>query len=282
MSSNKVTIFLQGGLGNQLFQYAFGLRLANKHKLDVRYSTILLDLKLPGVTKRSFALHGLLENHKIVGFLKSLLLLMLSQLNKKYLINDKNYKEINKVKYVIGYFQDYEVVEENWNEIEYRMGKSQLYAELVNVNSSVEKYIGIHVRRGDYISSDSANKYHGLLSNEYFVKSVKLCQKQEKLNSIKIVTDDETAVIDLIRDLQKDQNEVKVYNGNLVSDLKMLVNSKVLILSNSSFSWWAAFISSKKVGTKIFAPHPWVVTKNTNLTKLLPENWEKIERDSNE
>ena len=111
MSSNKVTIFLQGGLGNQLFQYAFGLRLANKHKLDVRYSTILLDLKLPGVTKRSFALHGLLENHKIVGFLKSLLLLMLSQLNKKYLINDKNYKEINKVKYVIGYFQDYEVVE---------------------------------------------------------------------------------------------------------------------------------------------------------------------------
>jgi hypothetical protein len=280
MSGNKVTIFLQGGLGNQLFQYAFGLRLTNKHKLNVRYSTILLDLKLPGVTKRNFALHGLVEKYEIVSFLKSLALLILSQMNKKYLINDKNYRDINKVKYVIGYFQDYEVVEENWNEIEYKMGESQFYSELLNVNSSVEKYIGIHVRRGDYVSLDSANKYHGLLSNKYFIKSVKMCQKRDQLNKIKIVTDDESDIVDLICDLQKNYNEVKVYNGDLVSDLKILINSKVLILSNSSFSWWAAFISSKKAGTKIFAPNPWVVAEDYKRSKLLPENWEKIERDS--
>ena len=39
--------------------------------------------------------------------------------------------------------------------------------------------------------------------------------------------------MELIGDLEKDQNEVKVYNGNLVSDLKMLINSKVLILIRS-------------------------------------------------
>ena len=116
-------------------------------------------------------------------------------------------------------------------------------------NSDVTKTKMLHIRRGDFIST-KANV--GLLRIEYFASKVK---KGEK--------------VIIFTDAKKDDPEIEGSFPNSVifgsdsldtwTSFSLLSHTSHLIASNSTFSWWAGFISLMRGGS-VTAPNPWTRT----------------------
>ena len=63
-------------------------------------------------------------------------------------------------------------------------------------------------------------------------------------------------------------------NDSTVKDFLLMISCKNFIISNSSFSWWAAYLSSNKEKT-VISPKYWI--NNLNETSdLIPSNWIKL------
>ena len=281
MSKNQVLIFLQGGLGNQLFQYNYGLDLRNNNKYDVKFSTLLLNLNLPGVTKRNYELQDLIDPQDFIKNFKSFFCFLMSRFTKKRVATDKSYQEIKDIKYVLGYFQDYLLVERNWDSLKKLMLESNKFKKLLTDREIESNDIGIHVRRGDYLSSDSAREYHGILNFNYYLNCVKKAALTNKFLRVKIVTDDSYNVLELINELKEIDLDSEIISRDSIEDLRELIDSSVLILSNSSFSWWAGFLSSKIHRSEIYVPDKWVAIDNSNYSRLIPPNWIKVKGEFN-
>jgi hypothetical protein len=115
--------------------------------------------------------------------------------------------------------------------------------------------VGIHYRRGDY----AGNSNYVQLGNEYYT------------NAFYGFTDFEDTVT-----RSDDSNYIKYAHGQTcgteIEDFISLAECKEHIISNSTFSWWAAYIS----GGKVVAPKEWFageLAKRCSTKDLLPENW---------
>tara|TARA_R110002020_G_scaffold201949_4_gene404882 strand:- start:395 stop:1159 length:765 start_codon:yes stop_codon:yes gene_type:complete len=103
-----------------------------------------------------------------------------------------------------------------------------------------------HVRRGDYTHTN----YHRCTPEGYFIRAQDIIKGEEsKPTTNLLITDD----IALIRNQFKD-NYVHIEGNNEIEDLYLLTRGKYFIGSNSTFSWWGAFLGDYKY--KIF-PKMW-------------------------
>lgn len=124
-----------------------------------------------------------------------------------------------------------------------------------------EDAICIHVRRGDYVNS----RHHFCLKAEYYFKAMDLIK-----GSYYVFSDD----IPYCKELFKDKNVNFVEGKDVFEDFYLMRQCKKFIIANSSFSWWAAWLS----GGETIAPKEWFVGVNKNLeTKdLYAEGWNVI------
>jgi hypothetical protein len=115
--------------------------------------------------------------------------------------------------------------------------------------------VGIHYRRGDYVG----NPNYVELGYEYYT------------NAFYGFTDFEDTVT-----RSDDSDSIKYAHGQTcgteIEDFISLAECKEHIISNSTFSWWAAYLSNGKV----VAPKEWFageLAKRCSTKDLLPENW---------
>ena len=57
-------------------------------------------------------------------------------------------------------------------------------------------------------------------------------------------------------------------------EMKLMSSCKHFVLSNSSFSWWAAWLATYKEKT-VIAPKKWFVSEKINTDDLIPQSWER-------
>lgn len=148
------------------------------------------------------------------------------------------------------YVQDYTYFDEYRDEIR------KLYGDGIG---KIDK-IAIHVRRGDYIDNPF---YVDLSKIDYYRRAI-----NEFPNEKFIVLSDDVAFCKKYF-MEIDKCEFSL--GDELEDLNMMASCKGIIMSNSSFSWWAAYLSNAKV---VIAPKEWHTDK-IERTKLLPE-WKII------
>ena len=170
---------IAGGLGNQMFQYAFGRHLSNKLNTDYRQEISFYDNQ--GVVVRQFALNKF-KNTKINLDLKNIS-------EQIYLVNEpQSFQNINldpKFGYFIdGYWQNenYFIESEDIIRQDFAIDeelKNDLYQKYPELTC---KTISLHVRRSDYIHMGK-NKD---VSNEYFIKK-KYSQNKNILKNFKIL-----------------------------------------------------------------------------------------------
>ena len=174
-------------------------------------------------------------------------------------INDSNYKEIlsnnylikNKIIYVDGFFQDFSIIDSN----------KDLLSEIIKpeediyTNSFLNADLTIHIRHlhhefgtldtnPNHQDQPNFNYYKNII-NTLNPKSIKIiCSSQENKNLIKI------------KDIYKDRvfHETK----DDIYDFFNILKSKNLILSNSSFSFWASILSEAK---NIYVPNMGIIKK---------------------
>ena len=284
---------LTGGLGNQMFQYACGLAVSLK--LGVPLGFYFYSAK--GNTKRNFELQAfnisqnyLLQDQKAFlniqiaaqqcfHFLTKRQLSFLPRIFKEYGFTYTT--EISSVKdnsLLIGYWQSEKYFTKIKSQIHNEFSlkepldsKNQKMLVLIQKTNSV----GIHVRRGDYVSSKVAAEFHGALSLEYYQQALSQIESSVQKPTYFIFSDD----LKWVQENLHFNGKKYFVDGNTgkdaYKDLHLLSNCKHNIIANSSFSWWGAWLNSdrKKI---IIAPKQWTKNQSVSTIDLIPPSWIQI------
>lgn len=275
-----------GGLGNQLFQYSFGLYLSKYFSKEVSYTDVGLSVKRN--TARRYMLKDLvvLRSKNRFTRLYIILIRLFSLLFSSLIIfesgpSDSPETRIGKSsKLLFGYFQNRRYVDAVTTELLSELKKSELFADVIPHTSKNE--IAVHMRYGDYAKSTTTKQTHGLTANSYYVQAVQLLLKSENdYNKIVIYSDEpEHALAEFTKEYGKSDISIVASNfSNEYDDLRGIASSKGIVISNSSFSWWAAWIGSNCIGSSVIAPRPWMAEPSAYDGNLISNDWVVLERE---
>jgi hypothetical protein len=120
--------------------------------------------------------------------------------------------------------------------------------------------VAVHVRRGDYLS---LAHIHPVLTTEYYISAMQYFEGE----TFTIFSDD----IEWCKNYLKGWNISYHSSEGDIEDFKIMSGFENFIIANSSYSWWAAYLSRS---TRVVAPKQWVLTETRN-DRLLPE-WMQI------
>jgi len=263
MYKNIVTSQLAGGLGNYLFQIAAAYSYALKHGKKPVFNTNL-----------SIKVHRGIECY-FDNILRSIE--KKDTVATQTTIGEQGF-QFTELPFVAngvaltGYFQSEKYFKEYEKEIKDLFSCPDHIKESINKRfpsmDSVES-CSIHVRRGDYVKLQDI---HPVQSMPYFMKAL---NKMPKDCSIFVFSDDIEWCKNSFPDMGERIHFVEGYSD--VEDLYLMSMCDHNIISNSTFSWWAAWLNDnpKKI---VVAPKKWFGPMNSHLdTKdIYPEKWEKI------
>ena len=109
-----------------------------------------------------------------------------------------------------------------------------------------DRYTSIHIRRGDYLKALHKHPFCGI---NYYLKAINLIGKNENF----IVVSDDIA---WCKNNIRLKNIIYVENTSPIIDLYIQSFCDNNILSNSSFSWWGAYLN-KNTNKKVIMPSLW-------------------------
>jgi hypothetical protein len=128
-----------------------------------------------------------------------------------------------------------------------------------------ESSICVHVRRGDYIAQSD---YHPVLKKEYYSEA--LCDMKGK---VFLFSDDYEWCRDNVSDLYPESTIVEKINPYV--SLCLMSRFKKFIIANSSFSWWAAWLSGE--ASDVVAPSIWFGKMMSHSTEdLYCKGWKIV------
>ncbi|MDD4899954.1 MAG: alpha-1,2-fucosyltransferase [Candidatus Omnitrophica bacterium] len=286
-----VIVKLTGGLGNQLFQYALGRKIAHLKAVELKLD--ISGFKTYKLHKYSLSHFNIIEEfasvHELARFNRKGLIPYLTERLKPYYKRcvvydrhhyfDKNIFKTNNDVYIDGYFQsekyfsDIEPILRN--EISFKVppeGENMRLAELVGKNTSVS----LHVRRGDYIRDPLTFKIHGVCSMDYYGEAVRLIAQRTTKPHFFIFSDDPCWAE---KNLNFDYPVTFVTHNNAdhnFEDLRLMSLCKHHIIANSTFSWWGAWLNANPEKI-VVAPKKWLNSPEFyDKRDLLPEPWIKV------
>lgn len=270
-----IIVRLKGGLGNQMFQYALGRSLALKNndelKLDINfYQSINL------AVKRFYSLNVFNIQAEVVNSSWTNFIFRLTKRFKEKSFNfSKNILSLNSGVYLDGYWQSPKYFEGFEDEIKKNFtlknpiaqNIQDLAGEIENTNS-----LCVHVRRGDYVG----NKNHETVDNEYYKKAIEYIKNHASVDKIYVFSDD----------IEWCKNNFKfafpaMFVGTEYAGEKgerhmfLMSKCKNFIIANSSFSWWAAWLSNSK-DKIVICPKQWFPDASIDTKDLIPKEWIRI------
>ena len=141
-----------------------------------------------------------------------------------------------------------------------------------NALSTAEKLrntesVGIHVRRGDYLNEPL---YKGICELDYYQKAIDIMEEKTSVDRYYIFSNDiNWCKENLVKLSSKPFEFIQNTGKRSYLDMFMMTQCKNLIIANSSFSWWGAYLNIHQ--KNIVAPQKWV-----NLPighKMQQDNW---------
>jgi hypothetical protein len=251
---------LQGGLGNQLFQWAYGKYLSE------RFSTELsLDLSFYqnqfGNTPRTFELTNL-PNLKVPERLSPSKPIV--YLNDDFTFKPIDYKS-NHDYFLNGFWQSEKYFKSVSNLIKLELSPTE--DKLNELSKKIEgNSISLHIRRTDYLTS---NGFHPTQTIQYYQDAIRLIGDYK---NIYIFSDD----IEWCKNNLTFKNTVFIEGQSNIEDLWLMSLCDNNVIANSSFSWWGAWLNNNP-NKIVVAPKLWFGEHTgINSGDIIPENWIKI------
>lgn len=282
--TRTVTVWILGGLGNQLFQYATGYALAKQSKARLR-----VDVSEFQGYARKLALESLgtvLDTTTTPNWARGFRRLR-HRIEKKWRGQTSRWYEKERS------FHWYELPQSGWEAI-YLKGywQSPKYFESVaetlrgqwdlsrfheaTLNETLREIqrpgsVSVHIRRGDYATNPAALATHGLLEKEYYDRAVRLIQAMVPQSHFHVFSDDPNEA----SKIAQGWTNVTVHpSRSQEHDLWLMSSCQHKILANSTFSWWGAWLSRRS--GEIIAPRKWFARPRllrTPVDDLYPEGW---------
>ncbi len=296
---NVVLLKLNGGLGNQMFQYALAYIIALKHNSQLLLDKELFKLteKTPGHTPRNFELgvFGIDEpsasKEDILYFEQlSLIYKIRRELNLNYpeMRYENNFSFDNKIKkskppvYLRGFFQSFKYFKGHEDDLRtlFKFSEDKLddenkvFLEKIKLSRSAS----IHIRRGDYVEDKITQKFHGNCSRDYYDQAIsKILEFDEEVEFF-FFSDDIKWVENEFKNFRIRKTFIGSNAGkNSWKDMLLMSQCSHNIIANSSFSWWAAWLN-KNNSKKVIAPKRWFNNpeKEQYSFDLIPHEWNRI------
>jgi len=295
-----IIVRLEGGLGNQMFQYALGKSLShfqsNELKLDI---TSLLDNTNPEKVLRDYSLD--IFNLKVDFASKEDLKIVL---NKEY-----NFFERQKIKWLYGnkipFFYKNEYYERELYKYDPYIFKSRknvyitgywqhpnyfsaidkiLINDFSFKNTNNEKFINLkneilqsesvalNIRRADLVHNKNANEFMGVMPLSYYEQSIRHILKKKPNSKFFIFSDDLEWCKKSFKNLKNSYIVENDYYGYKFSDCLYLMSScNNFIIPNSTFAWWAVWLN-KNNERIIVQPRQWVRDNNIDTSGIVFKN----------
>jgi Glycosyl transferase family 11 len=282
---------LSGGLGNQMFQYAAGLRLAIVHQTQLKFDVGLLDVP-SDATPRIYELdrfaisaqratpqetEALLAKRPVAARI-SQRLDRRAAARERHFHYDPAVARLPDETCLEGYWQSEryfaDVAARVRQEFSFRSAPSGRNAELAR-EIAARAAVSLHVRRGDYATHAATRAYHGLCSIDYYRRAAAYVAERVRDPLFVLFSDDPEwtrAHLDLGHDTL-----VAGHNGpqDGPEDLRLMMQCRHHVLANSTFSWWGAWLdaSTDKI---VIAPERWFSDRARDTRDLLPAGWFKL------
>lgn len=258
-----ITARVQGGMGNQMFQYAMGWAQANRigttfgidHSIITQYSIAPYKLnqwQISNVVAEKSAAtvreQSLPYDQKLVDSIKDGDVLQGYWQTEKYF---RNIRESLLRKFVP------KLVSRR------TLG---LYDHIEATNS-----LAVHVRRGDYLT-EPHKSYHGVLPVFYYVEAAEYIYRKVGVERVFMFSDD----IEWCRKTFPGNSPVTyVEPGSEAEDIWLMSRCKHAIIANSSFSWWGAWLNQNPEKI-VIAPNKWFYQAKEDYKDIVPESWVKV------
>ena len=276
-----IVMRLYGGLGNQMFQYALGRRLALDHgvplkldlawfaknpKRDYRLGHFRIaaapaspsDLALVAPTTADLA-------HRLV--------------REAAFAYDKAVLDCPATAYLDGYWQSEryfaaraDVIRADFQLAEPMQPERRVLASRIVAAGAA---VSVHVRRGDYASDPATLAYHGTCAPDWYGRVMDRMAEGLDRPSFFVFSDDPAwARANLPQrgemvfvDLQPD--------GRDFEDMHLMASCSYHITANSSFSWWGAWLNPNPA-KRVIGPARWFNQGPSNTDDLIPTTWTQL------
>lgn len=287
---------LKGGLGNQMFQYAFALYLKKQtgDQVKVDISTFAFDTKdvvrMPRIKKYNLSLDYVSEQEckQILHFshrgvlsspIDKIKIIAEIVINRKFLFVNRQIfmpmARLEKYKYYDGYWQSYKYVDKVKNELQKDfLPKERLSDNTINTISEVKSQnsVFVGIRKGDYLAEKD---HYGIFTQEYYHSCMEYITKHVENPIFYIFSND----IDWCKN-NMDWNgfSVRFREKEMQTDdfeeLQIMASCQHAIIINSTYHWWGAYLieNSKKI---ICCPKKWFLDGSPDKD-ICPSEWVRI------
>jgi hypothetical protein len=286
---NSVTVSIYGGLGNQIFQYAIGRALAirnhcqlwldDRHyvthpqfKYGLQHFNIQAQIAEPAQLPPARSEWLKYFSWRLVAASRSLV-------RERGLQFDPTVLERRGKLYLRGYWQSEKYFLDQADcirqELTFKHSAEGRNAEMLQQICSAAS-IGLHIRRGDYVNSPRVNKVHGTCSLQYYRAGVEKILNQTQAPATVFVFSDDPAWIKQNLRIDCAKVYVDINDGSAAhEDLRLLSACQHQVISNSTFSWWAAWLN-RYPDKQIVAPARWFADPAKCSDDLVPASWHRI------
>lgn len=289
-----IIIKLQGGLGNQMFQYAAGRSLVkdddilrldhefleennsdNEHFTARRFELAIFKLLRARKTRQweTNLFKSRATYYRLLRFIIKSRFQFIKQTGNEYKAFPK--PKVNSFFYLDGYFQS----ENHFKQISPQLRKEFEFPPMDALNEKIKQQIldsqnsvSIHIRRGDYVTSEIIQDVHGVLPYSYYQNALDMLYSKHPKLELFIFSED----IQWARDHFSGAN-IRFFDHNRLSDswkdMALMTCCKHHIIANSSFSWWGAWLSGDR--GEVYAPGLWFNPRKVkfDIDDFIPQRW---------
>jgi glycosyltransferase involved in cell wall biosynthesis len=309
----KTSIYMAGGLGNQLFQLSYGLHISKSANLELigaskelhqiintynntisnsesnsrillREEKNYLEKKLRNflLSRKREARRNSLEQifQRQVSFLVRNILSKIAQVQEVYVASETGFggDEVifpNGDVACIGYFQSFKYTGAFETKIaELLLNAIQENSKLNDLISEANKKHIVAVQIRLGDYKLKSNMHFGVITCEYLRKSLSLINNTVDFDEIWVFSDDIQAAKEIFPDVNQPIRWMADKSFGSLENLLLLSQASSFIISNSTFGWWGAALSMKP-NKFVICPSPWF--KQLSEPKcLVPDSWHRI------
>ncbi len=297
-----ITIFLRGGLGNQMFQYARAVHLAKKYSTSLVVDTVYLQDRTPlrNITYRGYDLDIFMiepEFSTLSRIARTIPIplvwlgvdVVISAVQdfmgiKKW-VSERSERFGSGVSplsgniFLAGFWQSEKYFKESTDEIRKAFQfKIPLSGEAMQLGEKIKttNSVSLHVRRGDYATDKKVIKDMGETNLSYYQHATTTIAQQVDNPEFFVFSDD----IDWCREHLSLPFPVTYVSASSAGPkashhLQLMSLCKHNIITNSTFSWWGAWLNNNPQKI-VIAPKRWYADGRGGEEDIIPQEWIKM------
>lgn len=313
VDNGKIIVQLLGGLGNQMFQYAFGRVLSLRTGAPLLLDKTLLEEHRPGVhtTNRNYALDiftleanfarrgdvrryhpfGTGKPGKALFHLRKRLAgagLLPARLGPAEMVRETSFRfdpamlDAKPPLYTAGLWQSWKYFEEHKTQI---LQDFTFRHALGDAGEALARRLGkagsviLHIRRGDYVSVAQNAELLGFVGMDYYRRAIEHVRGLIDEPRFFVFSDDlEWCRRELPQfGLDVDYVDLPAPAGMPQHAFEMQLMSRGVnfVIANSTFSWWSAWLAGAGA-SNVVAPARWFADSSVDASDLLPPQWRTL------